>query len=453
MSDNPLSNIPGRITASAEMLETAVAELLRRIPETWQAYKPDDLSETESQAVFLLTAAGMVERRERLRVQMANHPLAVEATMTFTGAYGGVEALERLTAALWNDWKTAYEQWGQGDARETSPFHCERGEPAEWRLTAEGVLARQDVGGEPLAQQGVFDFVLRRGIFDGRPRPIGGQVNRPGLVAGRGQLTRWRKVEGGPVTAATVNIGNWAEGGEAFAKAFEHLAAMIQAQAAPAAPPAAPAAQAPVAQAAPAADKGKGRADNLRAWTQPDLDKAIRQYKADRAARYRELVYAIKGDKSIGLPPSPLAKKAAQEVYGRNAIARALGVKSAAMVSKSPAWIAIAKELEIDLRRGRACGTWRTVKPGKIGLEMALEQKSERPADTADNAPADAGLESAERQVTISMINRLARSGKGAKQKAERERAAEDLIRKLQRDEISDDDARQIVELTLNPGE
>jgi hypothetical protein len=39
MRDVPLSNIPGRITASAEMLEAAVAELLRRIPETWQAMK------------------------------------------------------------------------------------------------------------------------------------------------------------------------------------------------------------------------------------------------------------------------------------------------------------------------------------------------------------------------------------------------------------------------------
>jgi hypothetical protein len=47
MSDNPLSNIPGRITASAEMLEAAVAELLRLIPETWQAYRPDDLSDTK----------------------------------------------------------------------------------------------------------------------------------------------------------------------------------------------------------------------------------------------------------------------------------------------------------------------------------------------------------------------------------------------------------------------
>ncbi|MFA6134111.1 MAG: hypothetical protein WC869_08875 [Phycisphaerae bacterium] len=43
MSDTPMSNIPDRITASPEMLEAAVAELLRLIPETWQAYEPDDL--------------------------------------------------------------------------------------------------------------------------------------------------------------------------------------------------------------------------------------------------------------------------------------------------------------------------------------------------------------------------------------------------------------------------
>ncbi|MCE5280152.1 MAG: hypothetical protein ABFD92_06125 [Planctomycetaceae bacterium] len=36
MSDKPESNIAGRISASAEMLEAAVAELLRLIPESWQ---------------------------------------------------------------------------------------------------------------------------------------------------------------------------------------------------------------------------------------------------------------------------------------------------------------------------------------------------------------------------------------------------------------------------------
>ena len=57
MSDMGKSNIPERVTAPDEILEPAVAELLRRIPDKWHAYRPDDLTETQSQALFLLTAA------------------------------------------------------------------------------------------------------------------------------------------------------------------------------------------------------------------------------------------------------------------------------------------------------------------------------------------------------------------------------------------------------------
>jgi len=57
MSDKSKSNIPARITAPREMLAPAIAEPLRRIPDKWQAYRPDDLTETQSQALFLLTAA------------------------------------------------------------------------------------------------------------------------------------------------------------------------------------------------------------------------------------------------------------------------------------------------------------------------------------------------------------------------------------------------------------
>jgi hypothetical protein len=135
MSDTPKSNIPGRITASAEMLEAAVAELLRLIPENWQAYKPDDLSETKAQALFLLTAAGMVDRRERLRLRMMNHPVVAEATLTMTGEYGGVEGFQPFIASLWADRQDAFEEWKQVDARNIPPVHAERLEPSEWRLT------------------------------------------------------------------------------------------------------------------------------------------------------------------------------------------------------------------------------------------------------------------------------------------------------------------------------
>jgi hypothetical protein len=127
---------------------------------------------------------------------------------------------------------------------------------------------------------------------------------------------------------------------------------------------------APAAAASGAGDRVKKMAKaDLRAWTQDDLDKAIREYKAQRAASYAGLRDGSKRN-------SPAAKKAAKEVYGRNAIARALGVKSRSMVSKSPAWIAIAQDLGLELHRGLVTGTRRTAKPGKIGLDMAVEQKS-----------------------------------------------------------------------------
>lgn len=227
MTDNPISNIPGRITASAEMLEAAVAELLRLIPDTWQEYRPDDLTETQSQGLFLLVAAGMVERRERLRMRMFNHPLVAEATITCTGEYGGVEALQPLIASLWSDWQDAFREWKKGDAANMPPAHCERLEPSEWRLTDQGQIARQDIReGE---QKTVFDFVLKRGFFDGRPRPLpDGRVSRREPVRGYGALVSMEKTQAADLKgngAGTVNVGNWREGADPFAQAFAPILA------------------------------------------------------------------------------------------------------------------------------------------------------------------------------------------------------------------------------------
>ena len=96
--DDDESNIPDRITAPPEQLEPAIADLLARIPDTWQVYRPDDLTAVQGQTLFLLTAAGMVQRRERLRLSMAGAAAAVEATLEATGESGLVEAMERLAA-------------------------------------------------------------------------------------------------------------------------------------------------------------------------------------------------------------------------------------------------------------------------------------------------------------------------------------------------------------------
>jgi hypothetical protein len=204
---------------SPDTPELAVAELLRRIPETWQTYRPDDLTQTQSQAFSLLIGAGMVEHRGHGRLRMLNHPVMVECTYTATGESGLAEAFEKVCAAMWTDWQEAYNKWKQGDGGDVSPFHVEQLEPFEWRLTDQGILARKDAAG---GEQDVFDFVLKRGFFGGQPRqmPDGRIMLQRNPVHGTGSLIRMERLNVDAAVTGTVNVGNWAEGADAFAKAF-----------------------------------------------------------------------------------------------------------------------------------------------------------------------------------------------------------------------------------------
>lgn len=65
--------------AADKLIQTAVAALVRRVPERWEEYDADALTATESKTLFLLVAAGMVERRIRSRMHLYNHPVAVWA--------------------------------------------------------------------------------------------------------------------------------------------------------------------------------------------------------------------------------------------------------------------------------------------------------------------------------------------------------------------------------------
>ena len=209
-------------TPSGDLLQDVVAALLRRIPERWAEYDADALTATESQALFLLVAAGMVERRIRLRARLHNHPVAVEATITATGEYGFVEAMEPVLATMWAEWKDAYHAWRTGETR-GAPFSInEHLKPDEWRLTDQGALARADLDGD--SPHVALDFVLRRGFFDGQPglilEPGRERVSQRGAVRGYGRLVTMRKVQA-DASPPAVNIGNWKEGADAFAAAFE----------------------------------------------------------------------------------------------------------------------------------------------------------------------------------------------------------------------------------------
>lgn len=208
------------------LLQDAVAALLRRVPERWAEYDADALTATESQALFLLVAAGMVERRIRLRARLHNHPVAVEATITATGEYGFVEAMEPVLASMWAEWKDAYNAWRTGETRGAPLSVTEHLKPDEWRLTDQGALARADLDGD--SPHVALDFVLRRGFFDGQPRlipePGGTRVSQREAVRGKGHLVALRKVRTDSVPTASVNIGNWKEGADAFAAAFQAVA-------------------------------------------------------------------------------------------------------------------------------------------------------------------------------------------------------------------------------------
>ncbi|MCC7083664.1 MAG: hypothetical protein IT427_01505 [Pirellulales bacterium] len=154
-----------------------------------------------------------------------------------------------------------------------------------------------------------------------------------------------------------------------------------------------------------------------RSWTQQDLDAAIQEYKAKRASTYHDLVDGVKRGKSG-------AQKNARDLFGRNAIVRALGVKSAAMVSGSSVWQTIADELRL---RGRSRST-SINKSQRVGLDIALEDQAE-----ASCAPI---LDQAIQQETTRLI-----------EKSMPAKEAEATIEKLRRGEITDDKARELVEV------
>lgn len=156
-------------------------------------------------------------------------------------------------------------------------------------------------------------------------------------------------------------------------------------------------------------------------WTQLDLDEAIREHKAKRASRYNDLVSGVKQGKAG-------AKKSARELFGRNAIVRALGVRSAAMVSGSSVWQAIADEL--GLRGPSSSRSAANRHSKRVGLDIALEEQAE--------ATSEPVLETAIRRETIQLIETSMPATE-----------AQATIEKLQRGDLTDDAARELVDILV----
>ena len=208
-------------------LAKAIEDLLRRIPDKWQRVDTDQFSVNEQQSLLRLVGAGLVERRNTIRLDMAGQNEGFEATIAVTGEAGLLQAIEPALAESWSRWSGAIEDWRRRTGSASRPFRVTKVGGDEWRLTEHGLLARADLS-MPLdpklsrehaaviaSRERVIDFVMKAGALEDRPP-----------VHGTGQLVSLRSVAAEttapPATPPTthVNLTNAADIAAAFREAM-----------------------------------------------------------------------------------------------------------------------------------------------------------------------------------------------------------------------------------------
>jgi len=164
---------------------------------------------------------------------------------------------------------------------------------------------------------------------------------------------------------------------------------------------------------------GQGRTkttpSDKRSWTQPELDAKIRSEIEDNP----ELIAAAKKGKTG-------AKREAKKLFGRNAIAKRLEVKSARMVSLSKPWQELADAVGLPRKSGR-----RSL--AKVGLAIGLEQHAD-----ADDSSAAADVI---RRETMAILERAVAEAKTQQKRHEFEATHDKFVL----GEMTDEQARQTV--------
>ena len=77
-------------------LDAMILKLVSSAPLRWAELNYADLTANEEEALALLTAAGLIERRFSVRISMIGHSVRLDITGTATGEYGFIEALAPL---------------------------------------------------------------------------------------------------------------------------------------------------------------------------------------------------------------------------------------------------------------------------------------------------------------------------------------------------------------------
>lgn len=207
----PTHNIP-EPDAELDDLATPIAlDYLRNIPTSWDRFDFDSLSHIQRRALKLLVAAGLGERRSRIRLRLFNHPEYALATIAASGEGGLLRAIDPLLGALWGKWKPKFDEWMGGPTAAIFPLHCEWTEPTEWRLTIEGIKGRAKVLRHE--HEELIAYVFRSGTYVGR-QPYFGD----------GELVRmkWKsESHPGPSVPPSVHVKNWDEGAKAIVEALK----------------------------------------------------------------------------------------------------------------------------------------------------------------------------------------------------------------------------------------
>jgi len=156
-------------------------------------------------------------------------------------------------------------------------------------------------------------------------------------------------------------------------------------------------------------------------YTKSELDDAVGKYKEGLSVKFDELFNAIHGSNE---ELAKAAARAATEIFGRNAVGRALRVKSWSMVTYSEVWV---QSIAIPLKLRPPEDT--PPAPQKIGIAAAIE----RAAEAVDKSAYDPLV----RKETVEMIqtSRL------------KQEVVDGILYQLESGQIDDDQAEEHVNL------
>lgn len=382
----------------SDPMDQAILDLVKSLPNIWKMFEFDTLSSTQQEALKILVGAGMVEQRNKMRLRMIGEPQILFITFRITGECGLSEVGDKIAAAVPN-WRSA-----AGNLK--NQLLSERDSQFQMRLTDQGDIAQGDImDGLGLM---VLHFVKKIGRYAGRETVAGHGIiesleikdtSTTGPVAFAQAHASIGEIKINNAVQNTIQVNNDAVA-SAISTAFEKLGVIFQ-----------NALSSKETQSKSVARK-TSKSDHApkRSWTTEELEEAIRDYRAERASTLQEFVSILDNPKT-SLSKKRLARKNAIKLFGRNVIARALGVKSAKMVGDTMAWKAVAGLLGLPRKTNEVTRKYSIREDDDASEPASRPRSATKPysEDESSFSPDDILMQK-EREETLKYIRRLAHS-------------------------------------------